>query len=333
MSLLGLTACTTESAQTDSSGNGSTISSSQSSSDIPASAYLSGTRFKPFVSAHRGGAAYAPEDTMTAYRNVARMGVEDFETDSTLTADGKLVLIHDASLDRTTNCSGNVVDKAYAEILKCDAGYYWTFGQSTTRAGQVGPFPYRGKGIRIPLAEELFSYAKSLGPFGPTVTIEIKNLPNEAGYEVRCPKAAAELVRLIAASGIRERITVQSFDFTCLMAVQQLDPAVQTLYLSFGTLSDNAALARAFGFTYSSPSFSAPDINAKSVSLVQAQGVKVNPYTLDQKADLDRGISYGLDGIITNYPACMMQLQKRPIPARMLSSVADSPARDAVVCP
>ena len=117
------------------------------------------------------------------------------------TKDGKLMLVHDATLDRTSDCTGAVIDKTFDELQQCDAGFYWTFGQATTRPTSDGPFPYRGKGIRFPLAETLFAYAKSLGPFGPTVTIEIKNIPGEAGFEPRCPRAAAELVRLIAASG------------------------------------------------------------------------------------------------------------------------------------
>ena len=64
--------------------------------------YSKPTRSVPYVSGHRGGSAYAPEDTMTSYRNGARIGIDDFETDSYLSADGVLVLIHDATLDRTT---------------------------------------------------------------------------------------------------------------------------------------------------------------------------------------------------------------------------------------
>ncbi|MBW3659978.1 MAG: glycerophosphodiester phosphodiesterase, partial [Actinobacteria bacterium] len=59
------------------------------------------------VSAHRGGAAYAPENTMVAFRNAVRLGVDQLEADTQLTADGRLVLIHDDTVDRTTDCSGS----------------------------------------------------------------------------------------------------------------------------------------------------------------------------------------------------------------------------------
>src|SRR3546814_1235503 len=65
----------------------------------------------PLISAHRGGAAYAPENTMTAFANAARLGVDELEMDTQLTADGELVVIHDDTLDRPTNCSGSVGDR------------------------------------------------------------------------------------------------------------------------------------------------------------------------------------------------------------------------------
>jgi glycerophosphoryl diester phosphodiesterase len=87
---------------------------------------------------------------MTAYRNAARIGVDDFETDSYLSSDGVLVLIHDATLDRTTNCSGSVTAKTLAELRQCDAGYWYSPGQSITKRDESLPHPLRGKGVVIP---------------------------------------------------------------------------------------------------------------------------------------------------------------------------------------
>src|SRR5438067_65273 len=92
----------------------------------PAVAATTGSSLPPsiVVSAHRGGSAYAPEDTMYAYRNAVRIGADQMETDSWLTSDGVLVLIHDQTLDRTTNCTGNVTDITFAQLQKCDAGWW-----------------------------------------------------------------------------------------------------------------------------------------------------------------------------------------------------------------
>src|SRR3954447_19814156 len=128
------------------------------------------------VSAHRGGSAYAPEDTMYAYRNAVRIGADQMETDSWLTKDGVLVLIHDQSLDRTTSCTGNVTDKTFAQVERCDAGWWWTPGQSTTTPDPKASHPLRGIGIKVPAARHLFDFISSLGPDDKhTINIEIKD--------------------------------------------------------------------------------------------------------------------------------------------------------------
>lgn len=276
-----------------------------------------GPRGTPFVSAHRGGAAYAPEDTMSAYRNAARLGVDDFETDTVPTKDGVLVLIHDDSLDRTTDCTGKVNSYTHAEIQRCDAGYWWTPGQGTTSPDPALPHPFRGKGVKLPTAQELFAYAKSL-PYAPTVTIEIKNGPNEAQFELRCETTATKLVQLIHDSGIQDRIIVQSFDPTCVDNIKAKDRRIKTLYLAVAGAAANVAYCAAMGHDYSSPPFDTPDFSAAVVSTAHALGVKVNPYTVDREADIRSVIATGVDGLITNYPACMLDLQQRPRPARLL---------------
>lgn len=266
----------------------------------------------PYVSGHRGGSAYAPEDTMTAYRNAARLGVDDFETDSYLSSDGVLVLIHDSTLDRTTSCSGSVTAKTLAELRQCDAGYWYSPGQSTTSQNAGAPHPLRGKGVVIPTAQELFDYAASLGPNGPTVTIEIKE-SGQGGFDT-----AAALVDLIHQSGIQDRIIVQSFNDLPLARVRQLDPTIKTLFLGY-IATTNLLIAEANGFDYVSVDSTTPDYTQAYVDAAHAAKKKVVPYTPDSKADLQKFIGLGVDGIITNYPACMLGLLGRPVPQRALA--------------
>jgi glycerophosphoryl diester phosphodiesterase len=263
----------------------------------------------PSVSAHRGGAAYAPEDTMTAYFNAARLGVDDLETDTTLTKDGVLVLIHDDTLDRTSNCTGNVSDKTLAELQDCDAGYWFTPGQSTTSHDEAGAHPYRGTGITVPTAQELFEFAASLGTYGPTVTIELK--------DPVCDAAAPVLVELIHASGIQERITVQSFYPYCLDLVKTQDSSIRTLHLSFATCEATLAYNIARGHNVVAPSSSSPDLDANCVSAAHAAGQQVIPWTVDTQGDLEKFSAMGVDGIITNYPGCMLELLGRFMPTSM----------------
>ena len=264
----------------------------------------------PYVSAHRGGAAYAPEDTLTAYKNAARLGVDDFETDTTLTSDGVLVLVHDSTADRTSNCTGNISSFTLEDLRKCDAGYWYVPGQATTSSthDESQPHPYRGKGVVFPTAEEVFNLAKSLGDFGPTVTIELKD------YD--CRAAAPALVDLIHASGIQHRIIVQSFEPYCLDLVKLNDSTIATLHLSNEGCSAPLAYNIARGHNYVSPTWlpGGGDTNAQCAEAVHAAGQKLVPWTVDTIADLQLATDIGSDGIITNYPACMMQIQGRPLP-------------------
>ncbi len=103
--------------------------------------------------AHRGGAHLAPENTTAAFRLATeRFSADMIEMDVRLTSDGELVVIHDASLDRTTDVEGLVADRAWTEVATADAGYHFTRDDGRT-------FPFRGKGIRVPrLAEVLEAF-------------------------------------------------------------------------------------------------------------------------------------------------------------------------------
>src|SRR5918995_6178568 len=103
----------------------------------------------PVNFAHRGGADIAPENTLEGFRNGIRVGAGVLELDVHTTADGHVVVIHDATVDRTTQSTGTVREMTLAELKRLDAGYRFT------RDGGKA-FPYRGEGIRIPTLEEVY---------------------------------------------------------------------------------------------------------------------------------------------------------------------------------
>jgi glycerophosphoryl diester phosphodiesterase len=250
---------------------------------------------------------------MPAFENAARLGVDDFEADMLATADGVLVLIHDDTLDRTTDCSGRVADKTYAEILECDAAYWFSPGQPTTQPDETGPHPLRGQGVRVPTAAELFAYAAQFdGAYAPTVTIEIKiSFDSADGLTAAGLRAAQSLVEQIEASGIKERIIVQSFNPLAIDAVKQFDPTIKTLYLTPRGALLNLGYASLRGHEYVAPQFASPDLNADFVASAHALGKQVVPWTADTEADIRGLIDIGVDGIITNFPACLLQMQNR----------------------
>ena len=279
------------------------------------------------VSAHRGGAAYAPEDTMYAYRNAVRIGADQLETDSTLTADGVLVLIHDPTLDRTTNCTGSVSSYTFAELRECDAGWWWTPGQSTTSPDDAAPHPLRGLGVRVPAAQELFDYVNSLGPKDRhTINIEIK--------DPAFVEPAKALVAIIEASGLKDRTIVQSFYPPALDYVKSLDSSITTALLTEGTTTPYIAYAAAAGHDWVSPGSTNPDLTAQTVSAAHAAGQKVIPWTPDSRDDLAAAGRTGVDGLITNYPACLLALEGKQYPKNVLPKASIRAGADGVpVCP
>src|SRR5580765_2662312 len=96
--------------------------------------------------AHRGGSKLRPENTLAAFNHAVTLGVDAFECDVHLSSDGEVVLIHDDTLDRTTDGSGRVSDRTASELSRIDAGF---------RFGEADGFPWRGRGLGVPRLADL----------------------------------------------------------------------------------------------------------------------------------------------------------------------------------
>lgn len=269
----------------------------------------------PIVSAHRGGAAYAPENTLLAMDNAIRLGVDQLETDTQLTADGVLVLIHDDTLDRTTDCTGAVNEQSLTDIQACDAAYWFSPGQNTTSPNNDLPHPLRGQGVTIPTAEALFAQLAAMGPNAPELSIEIKDIPGEANFDPAGMEVANVLVPLIQQYGLQDITIVQSFWPLAIDAVKLLDPGIRTQLLTTSEIAilaiDGLAYATLRGHDILAPNHDAPDLTAEYVQAAHGAGKLVIPWTVDQQADMQSITDLGVDGLITNFPACLLALQGR----------------------
>lgn len=285
------------------------------------------------VSAHRGGAAYAPENTLLAFRNGARLGVDQLEMDTQLTADNQLVIIHDDTLDRTTNCSGAVNSKTLAQVEACDAAYWFTPGQGVTVPDMKLSHPLRGTGVQVPTLKSLLDWYVTLPCDRPQLSIEIKNIPGETNFDPVGDKIAKVLLPLLAQYGLQKEIIIQSFWPVTLVQVKLLNPKLRTQFLT--TSSDgelaaaNLADVIATGQDISAPNFDAPDFLAPVVLAAHTAGKLVLPYTPDTYADQQKVLGLGADGLITNFPACTLQLLNRPLPAR----IATAGVPETTACP
>jgi len=162
------------------------------------------------IVAHRGAAAQAPENTMEAFRLGVEAGADAIELDVHLTADGQLAVIHDESLERTTDRTGRVADLTMDQVREADAGA--TF----TRPDDSGS-PFAGGGLTVPTLPEVLEWL----PHGIGLVVEIK------------ARAAADaVVEAVRGHGVREgRLAVISFDEAAIERVRALDPGIKTGYL------------------------------------------------------------------------------------------------------
>jgi hypothetical protein len=114
------------------------------------------------VVAHRGASAHAPENTLDAFRQAVEMGADAIELDVHVTRDGELAVIHDETLERTTDLEGRVSDLTMKQIRRADAGYRF--------AAADGSFPFRAKGLKVPTLREVLGWL----PAGTGLVVEIK---------------------------------------------------------------------------------------------------------------------------------------------------------------
>jgi glycerophosphoryl diester phosphodiesterase len=181
------------------------------------------------VSAHRGASGYAPENTLAAFRLASELGADMVEFDVHLTADDRLVVLHDDTLERTTNGSGYVRDRTWDDIAGLDAGA-WYAPEFT--------------GQRVPLLDEALAWASDAGM---PLSIELKR-PNEALNREPYPDLAARVIERVHACRLADRVLLFSDDHALVKATRQLAPAIGTsIVLGLATFIDPVALAREAG--------------------------------------------------------------------------------------
>ena len=223
-----------------------------------------------------------------AHKLFGKQGVW-LEMDTQLTSDGVLVVLHDDTLDRTTNCTGAVIEKTASEVTACDASK---------------PFPDWGKPEPVPTLEQVLREAKKKRW---RLSVEIKNIPGESNFDPAGTIVADALVDLVERVGFLEkRLIVQSFFPTSLDRVEERAPEIRTALLTtsdFGFLvTENATYSAIRGYEVSSPDFSAPDMSAESVAFAHGLGLDVVTWTVNDAADITRIAGYGVDGIISDRP-------------------------------
>ncbi|MER6269907.1 glycerophosphodiester phosphodiesterase family protein [Streptomyces sp900105755] len=258
----------------------------------PVPAARAGDAAEPTVLAHRGAAAYAPENTLAAIDKAAALGFTWVENDVQRTKDGRLVVIHDDSLRRTTDAAKvfpgrapwKVKDFTAAEVARLDAGSW--FSPS-----------YRG--TRVPT---LAQYMRRVEHNHEKLLLEIKNPELYPGIE-------QQVLHLLGSEGWLDRrhldrLVVQSFSADSLRTVHALRPALTTGYLGTPAVG---SLRRYAGFV----DLINPSVDSVSAGYVRnvhalkgphGRPLRVFTWTVDDAVTTWKAVGYGVDGIITNKP-------------------------------
>jgi glycerophosphoryl diester phosphodiesterase len=251
----------------------------------------------PVNLAHRGASALAPENTIEAFRLAVEAGAGGLELDVHMTRDGHIVVIHDATVDRTTNGTGAVSEMTLEELRRLDAGHNFSPDGGPTR-------PYRGRGVRVPtLGEVLREFP------GVAVNIEIK-----AGT----PGIEEKVLGVLREANALGRALVVSTPHDIVKRFRKV---------SGGHVSTGASRWEIGVFYISSrfrlerlvrPAYDAlqvplrhrglPVVTPRFVRAAHARGVRVDAWTINQADEMRRLLDLGVDVIMTDRPGMLAEV-------------------------
>jgi glycerophosphoryl diester phosphodiesterase len=235
--------------------------------------------------AHRGGGRLRPEATLPAFEHALSVGADVIEFDVHASSDGIVVVIHDDTVDRTTDGSGTVADMSFAELRMLDAGYAFT-----PDGGQT--FPYRGMGIQIPTLDEVLEAFPD-----QYYLIEIKQ------YE---PSIVPNVLAILEAHSALDRVILASFQQVTIDAVRAANPELFTSMTLVEMLEFQGASEQP---GYQPPAlFVQPPwdvVDQQVVDFAHSLGLKVQPWTVNNEPVMLDLIALGVDGIMTDDPALL----------------------------
>jgi glycerophosphoryl diester phosphodiesterase len=252
---------------------------------------------RPEVIAHQGGKGQWPAETIYAFEQAVNLGADVLEFDIHSTRDGHLVLMHNNTVDETTNGTGRINRLLLSDLKKLDAGYRWTANSGKT-------FPYRAKNIRVATLQEVLERFPD-----KRMNIEIKQSQ---------PSIVAPLCALIEKHNMSDKVLVASFSNEDLKQFRVKCPKVAT------SASPDELLKFQFGNNSFVNGVSRPDclqvkdrikaiqiITRESVATAHRLNLPIHAWTVNDIDGMKRMIALEVDGIITDYPGPLLALLDR----------------------
>jgi glycerophosphoryl diester phosphodiesterase len=240
------------------------------------------------VFAHRGGAGLRPENTRAAFTHAAALGVDGCELDVRLSRDGEVIVIHDATLERTTDADGPVSALTAAELARVDAGF---------RFDPAGGHPWRGRGEGVPRLADVLAAHRAL-PF----LVELKGTD---------PAVAHAATAVVAAAGALERVCFGGFSDVTLAAARRAQPTACT---SAATEEIRRALYKSYVWwplgRVPYQAFQVPEVahggtrvvSPRFIRQARRAGKVLHVWTVNTPEDIRRLADWGADGVVTDRP-------------------------------
>lgn len=233
--------------------------------------------------AHRGGLALGPENTFTAFEKALAEGADGFEFDVHLSRDGQPVIIHDETLERTTNGSGRVAEATLKDLQKLDAGSW--FGSEYA-------------GAKIPALAELFEHYKDRNLL---FNVELKT------EIIPYPELAETVLKLVSRFGLEERVIISSYNQDTLKTSRKINPNVRTGLLYALELENPWDRARELGCYSMHPLFFYLQ-DPETLTRFQREAIPLYPWTVNDPDMMETFLDASLEAIITDYPRELAEL-------------------------
>ncbi len=257
----------------------------------------------PRIAGHRGAAGTMPENTLASFRRGIEDGATFIELDVHATRDGEIVIIHDDTVQRTTDGAGAVREMSVEELKRLDAGFRFTADGGATH-------PYRGQGIGIPTLREFFSDFPRV-----KATLEIKELP---------VPAIEALFDLVEEFGKAPEVLVAAEDDAMMDAARTVIRGRGLPVATGFSRGEIRAFLTAL-WTGQAPPSEVPGqalqiprryrgmklVTPASVAASHGLGVEVHVWTVNEVDEMKELLALGVDGIITDYPARLRDLVGR----------------------
>jgi len=255
------------------------------------------SRARPRLYGHRGAAGIAPENTMASFERAVAAGVSYLELDVHATRDGVVVVIHDPTLERTTDGAGAIAELDFAAVRRHDAGHRFEID---------GSHPFRGRGVRVPSLEELIDAFPDAA-----LNIEIKQA---------APAIERAVVGLLEQKQALGRVVLAAEDDAIMRRIRAAAPA--------GATSASAGEAREFferafagdfgGYAPVARALQIPTrhqdielVSAETLAAAHRFGLEMHVWTINDEAEMEHLLRLGVDGVMSDFPERLVAVARR----------------------